>query len=150
MLLLSAFAAAIYGVSSAFGRRIRVPTSMWVVPGRWAAPGQKRFAFLFGLALGTGFMTIVSYFGMYLIYVLGLAVSIKLALFGMCLFAVARWTPVAMTLGLFEVAGQRAYGAGEGLIVSGIGRWIDRLEVMRVMVLLAVVPILVSLGLGFI
>ena len=45
--------------------RLRLPGSHWMVPRSWARFGHSRFAALFGLALGAGFVTLLPSAGWY-------------------------------------------------------------------------------------
>lgn len=145
---LGAIVAAIYAFFAMRGKHLQVPTSRWVVPAAWSSSGKYRFAFLFGLALGTGFLTIVPYIGFYLLLVLGLTGSIKLAVGGMLTFAFARWLPVAWTAVLYALAGRRAHGIQGISLARGLDRWNDRLGWLRTGALIAAVPALVGVALS--
>jgi hypothetical protein len=50
-------------------QRLRPPSSGWQVPREWRLAGRRRYSFAFGLFLGGGVATIVSSWGIYLVFV---------------------------------------------------------------------------------
>jgi cytochrome c biogenesis protein CcdA len=76
---------------------IRAPTSTWQVPRPWRAYGRQRFGFLFGLALGTGVITVVNSAAYYvfLVGVFSLDNVLQAALLGGS-FALGRAAPLCL------------------------------------------------------
>lgn len=93
----ASFIAFVYGLAELLGVGLRVPSRHWLIPQRWAAYGSPRLEIIFGLILGTGFLTVVPFIGYYLL--LASCVASSSLLLGstlMVIFGVGRVTPVLL------------------------------------------------------
>jgi len=73
--VLAAAVALAYATAELTGRWLPVPSSPWRVPQRWGLLGQPVFGAAFGVALGTGFVTAVTYAGYYFLLATTFVVS---------------------------------------------------------------------------
>ena len=64
-----AITALTYGLAELFGLKCWVPTRHWLVPRRVGAYGAPRAEIVFGLLLGTGLFTVVTFIGYHLLLV---------------------------------------------------------------------------------
>ena len=96
-------AGAVYGLSGALRVKIRVPSGNWFVPKEWAIYGPTRAPLMFGLALGTGFLTQVTYAGYYVLLV-GCAYGGRLitATIMMSVFGLSRGASVAVAAAISQ------------------------------------------------
>lgn len=117
--------AALYGVAELRGEPAPVPTRHWLVPRNWGRFGKARYALAFGLLLGAGFFTLVTFVGYYLI--LGTCVAIADPIYGvalMAIFGAIRAAPVALAPLIYWVRGRR-YSFE---LAAEVNDWLMRIE----------------------
>ena len=86
---------AVYIAADVADIRLPVPTSTWQVPRSWVHHGEATFAFLFGLSLGAGFLTVVPFVGFYsLLISIALVQPPSLAIATMLVYGVVRSAPL--------------------------------------------------------
>lgn len=100
------------------GRRLRVPTGNWVVPRSWHALGASTFVFRFGLALGFGYLTIVSFIGSYVLLALLLVLPSWVPPLAMLIFASGRWAMAAAGVTAVTLCESAGYNPRAGLLVA--------------------------------
>lgn len=66
-LLTVAIVSGSYAIADLLGKPLPVPTRHWLVPRKWGRFGDKWFAGVFGLVLGTGFFTVMPFIGFYVL-----------------------------------------------------------------------------------
>lgn len=102
-----------YGGAEAIGADLPVPTRHWLVPRTWHAYGGDVFATAFGVVLGLGFVTVVPYFGYYVLMAACMTIGGPIAGgVAMMVYALTRAAPV---VGVSFFAAHRNYDHNSGI-----------------------------------
>lgn len=97
-------AALVYGLIEARGIQWPVPQIHWQVPKDWGKHGRPLFAIGFGLVLGPGFFTFVSYIGYHLLLIVCIVIAdpihsaVLMAIFGASRAAPILFPPVLASM----------------------------------------------------
>lgn len=146
--ILLALVSLTYLISGLLGKGIRTPTLAILVPRRWAFRGPSTFAFLFGLMLGVGFLTIVSFIGSYIFMGMSIVGSPRTALWAVAAFIFGRWLMAAMTMAAVRAVPGLSYSRSRGPIVSALYRIDVMFGPLRALALIAVFAVAVASVLG--